>query len=145
MKLIWNCRLIQVTWNVWLHMESVTLLLLLICPKLLSTPPFYVLFKSTLKKLQKEASIEAHLLMLVPLLLVIFWGMMDDEIMGWSWALDWDWACWAWASILKSLIGRTSNALVLDHSSYKWNLHLLVEMTLQSWHPWSSFYGFGSY
>jgi len=53
-------------------MEGVTLLLLLISPKLLSTPPFYVLFKITLKKLQIETSIEAHLLMLVPLLLVIF-------------------------------------------------------------------------
>jgi len=88
-------------------MKSVTLLLLLISSKLLSTPPFYVLFKSTLKKLQKETSIEAPLLMFVPLLLVIFLDMMDDEIMGWS-----------WASILRKLIGRTSSALVLDHSSY---------------------------
>jgi len=49
-------------------MEGVTLFLLLISPKLLSTPPFYVLFKSTLKNLQKETLIDARLLMLVPLL-----------------------------------------------------------------------------
>jgi len=53
-------------------MEGVTLLFLLISPKLLSTPSLYVIFKTTLKKLQKETSIEAHILMLVPLLLVIF-------------------------------------------------------------------------
>ena len=48
------------------HMEGATLLLLLISLKLLFTPPFYVRFKSTQKKLQKETSFDAHLLMLVP-------------------------------------------------------------------------------
>ena len=43
-------------------------------------------FKSILKNLHKDISIEAHQLMFVPLLLVIFWGMMDDEIMCWAWA-----------------------------------------------------------
>ena len=66
MKLLWKCRLKKS------HMEGVTLLLLLISPKLIPTPPFYVLFKTTLKKLQKETSIETQILMPVPLLLVIF-------------------------------------------------------------------------
>jgi len=88
-------------------MEGVTLFLLLIIPKLLFTPPFYVLFNFTLRKLQKDTPIDAHLLMLVPLLLIIFRGMMDDEIM-----------CWSWASMLRTLIRRTSSVVVLEHSSY---------------------------
>jgi len=38
--------------------------------------------------------------------------MVDDENMAWAWA------CWAWASILRRLIGRTSSVLILDHSFY---------------------------
>ena len=44
---------------------------------------------------------------------------------------------------LKRLIGRTSSALDLVHSSYWRGLPLLVEMTLYSWHPWSSSCGLG--
>ena len=41
------------------------------------------------------------------------------------------------------MVGRTSSALDLVHSSYWWGLPLVVEMTLHSWHPWSFSCGFG--
>ena len=99
----------QVSWKVWLHMEGVTLLFLLISPKLLSTPSLYVIFKTTLKKLQKETSIEAHILMLVPLLLVIFlrhdgwWnhvlGLGLSLGLGFCWVM-WPKNTWRWPRLL---------------------------------------------
>ena len=44
---------------------------------------------------------------------------------------------------LKRLVGRTSSALDLVHSSYIWGFPLIVEMTFHSWHPWSSSCGLG--
>jgi len=51
-------------------MEGVTYLCTLAPLISISTHSFYVLLKNTQKKLQKETSIDAHILMLVPLLLL---------------------------------------------------------------------------